>query len=607
MVDHELGYRVVHVLDEGLRRQLRELYDSLGIDPGRDFLATSNDLDRADARRVHDRIVELLGPRLAEVVPDHTPFLSGFIAKGAGVGGPTAFHQDLSYTDEGVHRATLLWVPLVDVDEESGALQVVPGSHRLAEGPRPSGLEELPTARLQAEWARRAVTVPLRAGEAVVYDAAVVHGAHSNRVDAVRPAVAVALAPNGAELVHVHVDAEGDGLTAYRVDVDFYMGQGLFNRPDGYPTTEVWGDAVTERRLQDAVAADDADTEHEPAPSAAFSGEGAMARAGAGTASLRGAGSKTRAEAGSKVLVDADRDTELQRDGYTVVPFIDPGTVSCLRGIYAVHHGWSGHGFEPDLNNSDTEYRRAVSAEISALLDERAASIFVRHRPFLRVFLCKWPGEGSDLYIHRDWMYTDERKGVRTYVVWVALQDITEENGPLQVVPGTHRLDPMLRGTDLNPSWLAHQDVLTDHLIQVTARAGDALIFDNQLIHASPPNRTTEPRLVTAVGMRDRDAPLVYFHRRDERHADRYEVDEEFFLTETPGALLQRAPAREVAETVEVSGLELDTDGLRSALSQVVRSRRPGDLSSSRLAVPRFQLGRLTRGPRFSRTTRAQD
>jgi hypothetical protein len=293
-----------------------------------------------------------------------------------------------------------------------------------------------------------------------------------------------------------------------------------------------------------------------------------------------------------EVLKDRRLDVRLERDGYAVTPFVDAGIVSELRAVYAVHHGWSGGGFEPDLNNPDTEYRRAVSAEIARVLGNRTAELFVRHEPFARVFLCKWPGEGSDLYIHRDWMYTDERRGARTYNVWVALQDITEHNGPLQVVPGTHRLDPMVRGTDLNPSWLAHQDVLADHMVQVTARAGDAVIFDNQLIHASPPNHTDEPRLVTAVGMRDRDAPLVYFHRRDETLADRYDVDEEFFLTETPGALLQEPPDRPVAETLAVSGLDLDAAELTRILEQA-RPFTPLGRLMSRLPLDRMPLDRL--------------
>lgn len=584
MADEDPGYRVVDVLDEDLRDRLRKLYDSLELGRDHDFVATSNDLPRPDARRVHDEIVSLLGPHLEDLVPGHMPFLSGFISKGAAAGGPTAFHQDLSYTDERHHRATLLWIPLVDVDEDSGALQVVPGSHRLADGPRPSGLSQLPTAGLQDEWSECAITVPLRAGQAVVYDAGLVHGAHTNRVDAIRPAVAVALAPDDAELVHVHVDPDGQSLSGYVVDVDFYMGQGLFHRPEGYDTTEVWGDPVTEQRLRRALGLGTAPTPDD---------EGIQPL----TATSTAVHTTDAAPAGSSsdrrgILVDPERDAELARDGYTVMPFIDPGTVSELRGIYAVHHGWSGEGFEPDLNNPDTEYRHRVSAEIARVLEERASALFVRHRPFLRVFLCKWPGEGSDLYIHRDWMYTDERHGVRTFVVWVALQDITEHNGPLQVVPGTHLLDPMLRGTDLNASWLAHQDVLADRMVQVTARAGDALIFDNQLIHASPPNHTDEPRLVTAVGMKDRDAPLVYFHRRDEARADRYDVDEEFFLTETPGALLQGPPDLEVAETVSVTGRDLQADELASILDRS-RPRRPASRLMDRLPIDRLPIDRL--------------
>lgn len=591
MTEHDPGYHLVDLLDADLLIQLRELYDSLDIDPGHDFLATSNDLERPEARRVHDRIVELLAPRLEQVVPGHTPFLSGFISKGAAAGGTTAFHQDLSYTDEREHRTTLLWIPLVDVDETSGALQVVPGSHRLAEGPRPSGLEQLPTAALQDEWAERAVTATLAAGQAVVYDAALVHGAHTNTVEVVRPAVAVALAPTGADLVHVHVDTDGDGLTGYVVDVDYYMGQGLFHRPVGYATSPVWGEPVTERRLRDALGLERTERT-EPAQEGSDPVSGTSIEQDVTTRP-----GPTRSAVAPRALVDPERDAELQRDGYTVMPFVDPGTVSELRAIYAVHHGWDGEGFEPDLNNPDTEYRHAVSARISALMDERASALFVRHEPFLRVFLCKWPGDDSDLYIHRDWMYTDERQGVRTYVVWVALQDITEHNGPLQVVPGTHLLDPMLRGTDLNASWLAHQDVLSERMVQLTARAGDALIFDNQLIHASPSNRTAEPRLVTAIGMKDRDAPLVYFHRHDESLADRYDVDEEFFLTETPGELLQRPPDREVVETVSVTGRDLTGDELAAILDQGRPRRRApglrGRLPLDRLPLDRLPLDRL--------------
>lgn len=246
------GYSIVEVLDSDLVAQLRRLFDSLELDPQHDFVATSNDLDRTDARRVHDRIVELVQPRLDALLPDQEIFLSGFISKGPRRGA-TSFHQDLSYTNEAQHRSTVLWIPLIDVDAHSGALRVVPGSHRFCEGVRPSGRPGLPTEQLQDELAELSTTVPLRAGTALAYDPALIHGAHPNALEVARPALAVALAPTASTLVHVHVDEDGRSLTAFEVDADYHLGQGLFNRPRNKPITEVWGPEVTAADLRTPV------------------------------------------------------------------------------------------------------------------------------------------------------------------------------------------------------------------------------------------------------------------------------------------------------------------------------------------------------------------
>jgi len=547
-VRHDLdgsGFATAPLLPAEAIAALREIYESLGLDEQHGFFASSNDLEGPAAGAVAEQITGILAPALERLLPDHEPFLASFLTKGREQGSAVSFHQDLTYTDERVHRTTLLWIPLCDVDARNGAMAVVPGSHRWTDGCRPGGARPLPTDAFQEEFAGLARVVPLRAGEALLYDAALVHGSGSNPTSEDRPAVGVALAPRDAGLVHVHLDDDG-GLTAWSVDADFYTHQGLWSRPEGYPATEVWGPPVDEDALSAALRC------------AAYAGDG---------------DGRTR---GRQVLVDAAADEALHRDGFAVIDLPEAAALAAdLGDFYGREHGPGGDGFEPDLVNPDLDYRRRVSDRLSVAFDEIVRERFVDHDPFLRVFLAKWPGPQSDLYLHRDWMYVDERTQGHTYVVWIPLCDVGEHNGPLQVLRGSHLIDDSLRGTDLNAPWINHHDVVVPRLHTVTARLGHAVVMDNALVHSSLPNESADLRLVAAVGVRPAGAPLVHFLRADDDTAWRFDVDESFLMTTTPQGLMATPPTLPVAECLATGQHFWTEEELLGALGEPVRPSLP--------------------------------
>ncbi|MFZ4434461.1 MAG: phytanoyl-CoA dioxygenase family protein [Microthrixaceae bacterium] len=516
--------------------QLLELVAELDLAPDHDFFASSNDLDGAAAQRVAARITSLVTPALADLLPDHDLFLASVLTKGRGPGSRVSFHQDLTYTDERHHRATLLWVPLCDVDARNGALAVIPGSHRWTDGCRPGGLDPLPTEPHQDTLARLARVVPLRAGDALLYDAATVHGSGINTGTEPRPAIGLATVPRGAELVHVHRD--DDGVTAWTVDPSFYTLQSLWHRPAGQIERAPWADPVSEEHI--ARALQPADAVDRPT--------GPPARA----------------------LRRREDDDTLRYDGWTVVDLPAASTVAGrLRGFHGHHRGLHGEGFEPDLVNPDLDYRSRVSAELASALDDVVDELFVDHEPFLRVFLAKWPGPESGLYLHRDWMYVDERRWGHTFVVWIPLCDVDDRNGPLQVLRGSHRIDDSLRGTDLNAPWINLGDVIAPRLETVTARLGQAVIMDNALVHSSLPNESGDLRLVAAIGMRPRGAPLVHFVRGDDDAAWRFDVDDGFLMHTTPQGLLEAPPDLPVVEQLPASQRFWTESELLDALGDV--------------------------------------
>ena len=92
--------------------------------------------------------------------------------------------------------------------------------------------------------------------------------------------------------------------------------------------------------------------------------------------------------------------------------------------------------------------------------------------------------------LHQDQYYLRVEPGT-CVAAWLALDDCDEENGCLQVVPGSQQL-PVLCTTPADPSQ-SFTDVTVPvppdmQVVPVRMRAGDVLFFNGQLIHGSFPN-----------------------------------------------------------------------------------------------------------------------
>ncbi len=94
--------------------------------------------------------------------------------------------------------------------------------------------------------------------------------------------------------------------------------------------------------------------------------------------------------------------------------------------------------------------------------------------------------------LHQDQYYLKVQPGT-CIAAWMALDDCDEENGCLQVVPGTHTL-PLLCPTsaDTSESFTDVTVPLSDDMKPepVIMKAGDVLFFNGQLIHGSFPNKS---------------------------------------------------------------------------------------------------------------------
>jgi hypothetical protein len=206
--------------------------------------------DRAAMARVDDLLTPLWQERLPRWFVDLDVVFSTFVIKRPGLDSGMFLHDDRTFVDERRHRAHTLWIPLVDTSPEldNGCLYILPGSHHLM--PAASGTGTPDWVRPYEQYLERfLLPLSMRAGEALLYDTKTLHGSTPNRTDVTREAIAVALAPGGADLVHVVAD--GPERVVHQVDRQFFQDVhphdiAEHGMPDRYPVVERYVETTTD-------------------------------------------------------------------------------------------------------------------------------------------------------------------------------------------------------------------------------------------------------------------------------------------------------------------------------------------------------------------------
>lgn len=146
-------------------------------------------------------------------------------------------------------------------------------------------------------------------------------------------------------------------------------------------------------------------------------------------------------------------------------------------------------------------------------------------------YIVKPPHNNSILGAHQDAATVDEEKEYSLFA-WIPLVDMTPENGPILVLPGSHLWGNTQRGFGVPWPFSKHNDFLLKHMKPVLLKKGDMLVFDPALIHASPPNYTKENRTAILISIVQKNPQLIYFYENsalEKGLLEKYYVDETFF------------------------------------------------------------------------------
>lgn len=136
----------------------------------------------------------------------------------------------------------------------------------------------------------------------------------------------------------------------------------------------------------------------------------------------------------------------------------------------------------------------------------------------------KAPGGGAAVEWHQDWAFYPHTND-DMLAFGLMLDDVDEANGPLMVIPGSHK-GPLLshhnKGVFAGAVNPADPDFHFEKAVTLTGKAGSMTVHHARTLHGSAPNRSDRARLILFFEAASADAwPLLgagsYMHRLPQR------------------------------------------------------------------------------------------
>jgi hypothetical protein len=132
-------------------------------------------------------------------------------------------HQDLSLVEHDKHVGLNAWIPLTDVDHTNSCMKVIAGSHafgHIEANPK----NPAPYDKVHKMLDDYIIEVPMKQGEALLFDTQVLHGTDVNITDKTRIALLLNFHPSCASPKYYQWNKDNpDQLELYEVNRSFFQ------------------------------------------------------------------------------------------------------------------------------------------------------------------------------------------------------------------------------------------------------------------------------------------------------------------------------------------------------------------------------------------------
>ena len=237
-------------------------------------------------------------------------------------------------------------------------------------------------------------------------------------------------------------------------------------------------------------------------------------------------------------FINADKREFFRENGYVIIDnVVSNDAIDKITLAYETLTK-SNDFFEVDGFITSANYGMNIQKKIHQILAEVNNEVLPKifninkiHHNLLNVLVLKFFKDKNEFFPHQDVSLIDENEGP-TIFAWIPTENIDTENGSLLVLPKSHKSFRWQRThNQKNSPFHEIYNLLIKKMIPLYLNKGDLILFDNTLIHASLPNKTTKVRIAMNTGIAPKMCSLVHYQAIENKNRKilKYIVDEKFW------------------------------------------------------------------------------
>lgn len=234
----------------------------------------------------------------------------------------------------------------------------------------------------------------------------------------------------------------------------------------------------------------------------------------------------------ARIFKDNALQARLNNNGFVIVDFLNAEELQRLNDAYSTLHPDGVNGFYASTFSKDVDYRKKTDALIVKEMKRGMDAYFFDYKVHCGSFIIKGTDEKSKLNLHQDMTLLNESVSTGANI-WIPLLDLNESNGAIQVLPKSHRLFKTYRGASIPNIYDGIEESIYNLMQPVYLKAGQAIIFDQSIIHGSPANRSQQPRPVinTFITHKDAGMQICYWNKAEGKsEIEIFEQDPDFMV-----------------------------------------------------------------------------
>lgn len=252
------------------------------------------------------------------------------------------------------------------------------------------------------------------------------------------------------------------------------------------------------------------------------------------------------------ILFGENGQKELELRGYTKGPLLsEEHKAYLLRELQVLAHGDNfasdesgtyGFTFHCTFLDTNVDYKRRAQHLIREVFSSYVERSLDGYEILTGNFFIKAPGTGQ-LMVHRNFSFLEDINDT-TVTLWCPLVDVDESNGTIQVVEGSHNVVRQITTPTVAPFFQHFEnEIIGKYSKPILLKAGEGLIFDDNVLHGSAKNNSNAPRYVVQMVCvpKDRQCVVYYLdHTAKDNRFELFAINSDFFIDNTLTDLLTR-------------------------------------------------------------------